>query len=459
VQAGSRKAAPEPHHRPLAHRDFGRWQLKASTPKSVAGLQGARRLVFAGGLGTLILYYDYALYGAVATIIAPLFFPNADGVASLLAALAVFAVSYLARPVGGVFFGWIGDRYGRRRALLITVVGIGVANAAIGVLPTYATVGVVAPILLVVVRIAQGFFAGGEVGGAATMISESAPPERKARYGAFTPMGINSGFALAAASVGAITGVLTRAQLDSWGWRILFLLGLPLALVCYAARRALPDVDETFKDTVGQRIPLFSAVREHPAALAQSIGLAVSVQGTAYFSLTFLSIYLVTYLHYPRPWVYWISAAVTMWAVALMPLAGRLADRVGTLRVATIGLMGYVVLTYPCLLLMGEGHLGWATAGLVLICANMAFLQVATYTITPPLFPRAVRYTATALATNVSSVLAGGTAPYVATWLVERTGNLLSPYYFVAATSLIGLLAVMSIWRHRRRTAIPTSPR
>jgi MFS transporter, MHS family, proline/betaine transporter len=420
-------------------------------------MDSTRRLVFAGGFGTLILYYDYALYGAVATIIAPLFFPNADGVASLLAVLAVFAVSYLARPIGGVFFGWVGDRYGRRRALLITIVGIGAANGVIGVLPTYATLGVVAPVLLVVVRIAQGFFAGGEVGGAATMISEAAPPERKARYGAFTPMGINSGFALAAASVGAITGVLSKAQLDSWGWRILFFAGLPLALVCHAARRALPDIDSTVKDSAVQRIPLFSTVREHPVALAQSIGLAVSVQGTAYFSLTFLSIYLVTYLHYPRSSVYWISAAVTLSAVALMPWAGRLADRAGTLRVATLGLVGYVVLTYPCLWLMGEGHLGWATAGFVLICSNMAFLQVASYTITPPLFPRDVRYTATALATNISSVLAGGTAPYLATWLVDRTGNLLSPYYFVAATSLIGLLAVISIRQRKRRPAITTS--
>ncbi|MET0451199.1 MAG: MFS transporter [Mycobacterium sp.] len=408
-------------------------------------------------MGTLIEYYDYALYGCAATIIAPLFFPATDGVASLLAVLAVFAMSYVVRPVGGVFFGWLGDRYGRRRALLATVVGIGVANAAMGVLPTYATVGVVAPTLLVVVRVAQGFFAGGEVGGAATMISEGAPSGRKARYGAFVPMGINSGFALAAASVGAITGVLTKAQLDSWGWRILFLLGLPLALVCFAARRALPDIDATVRDAVVPRVPLVSTVRDHPVALVQSIGLGVSVQGTAYFSLTFLSIYMVTYLGYPTSAVYWISAAVTLWAVALMPLAGRLADRVGTLKVATIGLMGYAVLTYPCLLVMGEGHLGWATAGFVLICSNMAALQVATYTIIPPLFSRDVRYTATALGTNVSSVLAGGTAPYVSTWLVEWTGDLMSPYYFVAVTSIIGLLAVTSIGRRRRRAVIPAA--
>lgn len=133
----------------------------------------------------------------------------------------MFALSYVVRPLGGIFFGWVDDRYGRRQALLmVTVIGIGVANTAIGVLPTYAVAGVLAPVLLVLVRVAQGFFAGGEVGGAATVIAEAAPRGKRARYGALTPMGTNGGFAIASAAIGIVSGVLATQQLSTWGWRV-----------------------------------------------------------------------------------------------------------------------------------------------------------------------------------------------------------------------------------------------
>jgi MHS family proline/betaine transporter-like MFS transporter len=421
--------------------------LGESTKTSVQSTAEIRRVVTAGGVGTLIEYYDYALYGYVSTIIAPLFFPNADPIASLLSVLLVFALSFVIRPVGGVFFGWLGDRYGRKRALLTTVVGIGLANTAIGILPTYAMVGVLAPTLLVIVRIAQGFFAGGEVGGAATVISEAAPPGRKARYGAFTPMGTNAGFAIASAAIGLVAGVLAQDQLASWGWRIPFLLGLPLTVLCYLARRKLPDIDRNINLESRHRFPLVSAFRSYPGPLLQATALGIGVQGAAYIGSTFMGIYLVTNLGYPKSGVYWITAGVTLWAVALMPFTGRLADRIGSLKVAAIGLLGYAAVTYPALLMMDVDDLGVAALGYLLIMTNMAFLQVASYTITPQLFDDRVRYTGTALATNISVVIAGGTAPYIATWLVKNTDNLRSPYYFVATTCLIGLVAVFSIWR------------
>lgn len=161
-----------------------------------------RRVALAGGIGTLIEYYDFALYGYLAVVIAPIFFPGSDPTAGLLSTLAVFALAYVIRPLGGIAFGHVGDRFGRRTALLVTVVGIGLANTAVGLLPTFAAAGVAATLLLVLVRCAQGFFAGGEVGGAATIISEAAPPGRKGKWSAFTPMGTNAGFAVAAFAVG-----------------------------------------------------------------------------------------------------------------------------------------------------------------------------------------------------------------------------------------------------------------
>lgn len=428
--------------------------LDETVSTSVHDKASVRKVGLAGGVGTLIEYYDYALYGYVSTIIAPLFFPGKDPVAALLSVLAVFALSYVVRPIGGIVFGWIGDRYGRRRSLLVTVVGIGLANTAVGVLPTYAVAGVLAPLLLVVVRIGQGFFAGGEVGGAATVIAEAAPAGRKARYGAFVPMGTNAGFAVASAAVGIVSGVLADHQLDTWGWRIPFLIGLPLTVVCYLARRTLPDIDRDIK--LGRHgFPLVAALRSYPGALVKATALGIGVQGAAYIGSTFISIYLVTDLKYPKTPVYWITALVTIIAVALMPLTGRLADRIGPLWVAIIGLVGYAVITYPGFLLMDVGNIVVAALGYVLIMVNMSFLQVGSYTITPQLFDDEVRYTGTALATNLSVVIAGGTAPYIGTWLVSRTHDLRSPYYFVAITSVIGLIAVAAMWRGRKtvRTA------
>jgi len=213
------------------------------------------------------------------------------------------------------------------------------------------------------------------------------------------------------------------------------------------ARRMLPDIDRNINLSGGHRFPLISALRSYPGALLQATALGIGVQGAAYIGSTFITIYLVTNLHYPKSAVYWITAAVTIWAVVLMPFTGRFADRIGALKVAAIGLVGYAAISYPGLLLMDNASLGLAALGYLLIMTNMAFLQVASFTITPQLFEDRVRYTGTALATNISVVIAGGTAPYIATWLVDRTDNLRSPYFFVATTCVIGLIAVASIWK------------
>lgn len=404
-----------------------------------------RRVMVASGVGTLIEYYDYALYGYVATIIAPLFFPTQDPVAALLSTLAVFALSYVVRPLGGIVFGWVGDRFGRRKALLITIIGIGLANTAVGLLPTYSLVGILAPILLLVVRLAQGFFAGGEVGGAATVISENAPTGKRARYGAFIPMGTNGGFAIASAAVGIVAGLLSDEALSGWGWRIPFLIGLPLTIICYAIRRKLPDIDRDVKHSGKHAFPLVTALRSYPGALLRAIGIGIAVQGAAYIGSTFIAIYLVANLHYPNRAVFWITAGVTLFAVLLMPFTGRLADRIGVMKVALIGVIGYAVLTYPALALMNLGSLALATAAYALLMVNMAFLQVASFTLTPRLFPDEVRYTGTALATNLSVLIAGGTAPLAAALLVNLTGDLRSPYYFVLAACVVGLAALMSL--------------
>lgn len=188
----------------------------------------AKKAALAGGVGTLIEYYDFGVYGFLSIYIAPLFFISDNPAVPLLATLAVFGVAYVARPFGGIFFGTLGDKVGRKSALVLSVILMGVASSVLGLLPTYAAVGVLAPILLVLVRLVQGFSAGGEIGGSATYIAESAPPNRRGMFGSFTPIGSTLGFSVAAAVVGMTTLIVGADNMAAWGWRIPFLISILL---------------------------------------------------------------------------------------------------------------------------------------------------------------------------------------------------------------------------------------
>ncbi|MDI9941633.1 MFS transporter, partial [Rhodococcus sp. IEGM 1351] len=216
-----------------------------NVPKTdeVAKRRKIRGLV-AASTGTIVEYYDFTVYAYLAVVVAPLFFPGSDPTAALLASLAVFASAYLMRPLGGIFFGRIGDRSGRKAVLLLSVLLMGASSLLMAFLPTYETAGIVAPILLVLARLAQGFSAGGEFGGAMTYAYEITGPQRKGLAASFVFLGVTGGFALAAICVGSVSSLLSASQMASWGWRIPFLLGVPLLAICLWARSKIDDSSE-----------------------------------------------------------------------------------------------------------------------------------------------------------------------------------------------------------------------
>ncbi|WP_235026659.1 MFS transporter [Dietzia lutea] len=407
-----------------------------------------RRSVAAAGIGTVVEYYDLTVYAYLAVVVSPLFFPGDDPTASLLASLAVFASAYLMRPIGGLFFGRLGDRYGRKRALLVSVILMGFATLLMAFLPTYAAAGVIAPTLLVIARLAQGFSAGGELGGALTYVYEIVGPRRRGLGGSIVALGSNAGFALAAIVVATTSALTSDVQMSSWGWRIPFIAGLPLLILCLWLRSRIEDTPE-FEDAAASADLAKSPVREllsrQPLQVLQVFGLGIAQNATGYMVLTYVGIHLVREGGYSQTAVTWTAAAVIVFVALLMPVAGLLVDRFGSRVMVTVGLLWAAVFAYPAMSLM-TGH-GLFIAGLAFaffaVCTPL--IQVSTAPVFPELFDPRVRLTGVALGFNLATVAAGGTAAYIATWLIDRTGDPISPAYFLIGASVVGGLTLATI--------------
>ncbi|MDH6292849.1 MFS transporter [Rhodococcus opacus] len=418
-----------------------------------------RRGVLAAAVGTVVEYYDLMVYAYLAVVISPVFFPGYDTTAALLATLAVMASAYFVRPIGGIFLGRLGDRYGRKRALMVSVGMMGLGTMLMAVLPTYETIGVLAPILLVVVRLVQGFSAGGEYGGALTFVYETVGRHRKGLATAFVVMGTNGGCALAAVVVGVVSGVTTEAQMSSWGWRIPFVVGLPLLLFCLWTRTRIEDTEQ-FTQAVHRnevtKSPLLLVLRTHRRAVLQVFGIGLAANAAGYMVLTYIGIHLVRQNGYPQAAVSWTIALFIAIVALLTPVAGLLVDRFGSLRVILAGLLLTAGAAYPALAAMA-GH-GLAVAGVAFLAFSLGtpLIQVGNAPLMTSLFATSVRQTGVSLAFNLSNVAAGGTAAYISTWLINTTGDPLSPSYFLIGTCLIALVSLATI--RRRHIDIPESP-
>ena len=261
------------------------------------------------------------------------------------------------------------------------------------------------------------------------LVLESAPSHLKAPYGAFTPMGSTGGFALAAAVAGIVSGLTADPQMESWGWRIPFLLTFPLTLFCLWARTRVEETHQVEEADEVPHSPIMEIFRKQPKSLVQATAISAATNGTAYIGLTYLSIHLIQRLGYESTPVYWIATIAIGISALLMPLGE---------------LIGYIVLTYPKMGLMDNGLLIAAIAYLV-IMLNTVATQVSAYTLLPLLFKKELRYTGVAMGWNLGVVIAGSTAPFFAVWLIERTGNVLAPAFFVIVIAVVGLIAIVSV--------------
>jgi MHS family proline/betaine transporter-like MFS transporter len=429
------------------------WGIRNRVEPDVVSPSGAAardtwRAVGAAGLGTAIELYDFQLYAVLAVTFSPLFFATGNPTSTLLATLAIFAVGFFVRPLGGIVFGRFGDRHGRAATLAITVIGIGVASAGIGLLPTYAAVGLAAPAMLLTLRLAQGLFAGGELAGASTYIAECSPPARRGFFGAFNPAFATLGLTFATAAAGIVRTIVGEEAMQSWGWRIPFLVSIPLTVLCFWARSRLEESPH-FKKVVLERevprAPLRDLFANHRPALIKVICLAFAQNAAGYVCLVYLNIHLTKTLGYDSGEVFWLLAIVTFVASLLMPLSGSISDRVGRKPMLALGLVAYMILAPATMYAAALGSFPVTCVAVSVSVLPFIVVQSVGYPLYAELFPTRVRYSGVATGFNIATILGGGSAPYVAAWLTSASGSTLAPAIYVSAAAIVGLIALATL--------------
>lgn len=412
------------------------------------------RVLATASIGNLIEWFDFALYAFSASAISKAFFPEGDGTASLLGTLAVFGVSFLLRPVGGFVFGRMGDRAGRKNVLSVVVLGMGVCTVLMGLIPTYGSIGAAAPALLVLTRLGQGLFSGGEYAGASTFLVEYAPENRRGTWAGISVATGTLPFAFAGFVVLAFTA-MPAAAYDSFGWRLPFLIAGPIALIGLYLRLRMDDTPAFAaleRDDRKESAPLRTVLTRH----RRSVLLVMAVAGLNSVAMYTIASYMPTYLK-ENAGAGATAASVTNSLVivlicVLVPVAGRVSDAVGRRKVLLVGAFGLVLLAGPAFLVLSHGSVATALLGQVMLALPFTCVAAVLSTVMCELFPTRVRYSGSAAGYNVAYAVFGGTAPFVGQLLVDGTGALSAPGWYVAVLALLVLPVALKLPEtyHRR---------
>ena len=422
--------------------------MTAATAAAALSGPRSREAVVAGVIGNILEWYDFAVYGYLASTISGLFFPSSDKLASLLTTYLVFGIGFVMRPVGSIVFGIYGDRHGRRKALSAVIFLMAISTCAIGLLPTYSQVGVLAPILLVICRLLQGLSAGGEWGGSTAYIVEYAPDGRRGFVGSWQQFSVGGGFLLGSLSATIMNFTLAPATLASVGWRVPFLLGILLGgLGAYLRWRLAdtPKFTEIEEHHAVASAPLAEALTKYPRETLTAFGITLHNTAAYYISLLYMTGYFVTVAKLPQPKAQLIGTICLAIFVILIPFTGRLSDRVGRRPLLMASCIGYAVLAYPLFILGSSGFVLYAfLAQFVMIFFQSLYAGPcpAAYA---ELFPTRVRYTALSIGYNIAVALFGGFAPFIATWLIRETGNPLAPAFYVITAAVITFVILTQI--------------
>ncbi|WP_407562318.1 MFS transporter [Streptomyces sp. 184] len=445
-----------------------RWRLSDIT---VTEEPEIRRAVRAAALGNAMEWFDYGIYAYLAVTLGNVFYSGAgDGTRTMLS-LATFAVSFAVRPLGGAFFGPLGDRVGRKKVLALTMMLMAAATFSIGLIPSYDTIGLWAPALLILARLLQGFSTGGEYGGAATFIAEYAPDKRRGYFGSFLELGTLAGYIGASGLVLVLTAGIGDDAMGSWGWRIPFLIGGPLGAVGLYLRLKLeetpaflkseagkagaakpegaqPDgaepTDDGRKAAEGKTPPgeLRRILARQRATLLLCIALVAAYNVANYMLLTYMPTYLTEALDWPRTEQLGVVIATMVAMIAVVTLVGRLNDRVGRKPLLMAGMVGFLLVTAPAYALVRQGSVVAVAGGMLLLGGSLICLQGTMSATLPALFPTDVRYGSLAIGYNISVAIFGGTTPAVIEALVQGLDTPMAAAYYTMAFAVVGIVSV-----------------
>lgn len=402
------------------------------------------QVLFASLIGTAIEFFDFYIYATAAVLVFPrLFFPASDPTAATLASLATFAIAFFARPVGSALFGHFGDRIGRKTTLVAALLTMGLSTVAIGVLPTYASIGVAAPFLLALCRFGQGLGLGGEWGGAVLLAIENAPPGKRAWYGMFPQLGAPVGFICSAGIFLLLSSWLTDAQFFRFGWRVPFLASAALVLLGLYVRLRItetPVFREALQHKAPVKMPMLAVLRDQPGALVRGILMSLATFVLFYLMTVFTLTWGTTALGYTRTQFLLIQLFGIVFFALTIPLSAVLADRHGrrrTLLLTTIAIALFGFFLAPWLQAGTTGAMATLAIGLSL----MGFTYGPLGTALAELFPTRVRYTGSSLTFNLAGIFGASLAPYAATWLAKGYGL---PYvgYYLTASALLTLIGI-----------------
>jgi MHS family shikimate/dehydroshikimate transporter-like MFS transporter len=416
----------------------------------------ARKAALGSFVGAVVDWYDFLLYGIIAAIVFNTeFFPKVSPAMGTLAAFGTFGVGFLFRPLGGFVFGHYGDRLGRKRMLVLTVMMMGLSTAMIGLLPTFATVGWWAPVLLIALRAIQGFAVGGEWGGAALMAVESAPGKKKAFYSSGVQVGYGVGLVLATGIVSILSQTMDDATFKTWGWRVPFVFSVVLVLIGLWVRSSMEESQEFVKKVIekGQRagrLPIFEALRQHPKAFLLIIALRLAELFTMYIVTAFALSYSTTNLGMPRQFFLNIGLLVGALSIVTIPCFAMLADRFGRRRIYMIGALFGMLSAIPFFVALDARSTVWIVIFSVML-ANIAHDMVVSVQqpMFTELFGTEYRYSGAGVGYQVASVVGGGFTPFIAVALVSFAGGSWHP---VAAYLAIGCLISVVVAGGMKRT-------
>lgn len=416
-----------------------------------------RRVVSASAFGTLLQWYDFAIYAALATTIGSLFFPAENQLTELLVALATYGVGFVLRPFGAIVFGRYGDRAGRRNMLAVTMIVMGAASLVIACLPTYQTIGVAAPVLLVLARMLQGLGVGAEWSGGAVYLAEHAPTGKRGRYGGILQSADIAGFLLGSVSAAILVNLVSEQALHAYAWRIPFFFGALAAVVGYLIRKSLhdtPQFQELRESDATAASPVVESLRDHRRAGLTIVGIVFAITMYGYTISTFPS-FLSGVADVPLGDALVTNSIALAVEVPLIVLMGMLSDRVGRKRLMVAGMVGLVVVTYPVYSMLSGGG-GYAT----LLVGQLVFVVLYAVVTGPmaamlaEMLPTRVRTTALSMSYNLSIALFGGTAPFVNTFLASRTGSATTPAYYLMASAVVTVVVLLTV-RDRYREPLP----